>query len=55
MDYATIRDLMEIDADKISKVAIADINYEKVHTVYDIQYHIVGVTKYRYHILKGEI
>jgi putative transposase len=25
------------------------------HTVYDIQYHIVWVTKYRYHILKGEI
>ena len=26
MDYATIRDLMKIDADKISKVVIADIN-----------------------------
>jgi len=25
------------------------------HTVYDIQYHFVWVTKYRYQILKGEI
>jgi putative transposase len=25
------------------------------HTVYEIQYHIIWVTKYRYHILKGEI
>ena len=25
------------------------------HTVYDIKYHIVWVTKYRYQILKGEI
>ena len=25
------------------------------HTVYDIQYHFVWVTKYRYHILKGEV
>ena len=25
------------------------------HTVYDIKYHIVWVTKYRYHVLKGEI
>ena len=25
------------------------------HTVYDIQYHFVWVTKYRYHILTGEI
>lgn len=25
------------------------------HTVYDIQYHFVWVTKYRYHVLKGEI
>ena len=25
------------------------------HTIYDIQYHFVWVTKYRYHILRGEI
>jgi putative transposase len=25
------------------------------HTVYDIQYHFVWVTKYRYHVLQGEI
>ena len=25
------------------------------HTVYDIQYHFVWVTKYRYHILTGDI
>lgn len=25
------------------------------HTVYDIQYHFVWVTKYRYHILKGDM
>jgi putative transposase len=25
------------------------------HTVYDIKYHIVWITKYRYHVLKGEI
>ncbi|MBW1678753.1 MAG: transposase [Deltaproteobacteria bacterium] len=25
------------------------------HTVYDIQYHLVWVTKYRYHILKGKM
>ena len=25
------------------------------HTIYDIQYHFVWVTKYRYHILKGDI
>jgi len=25
------------------------------HTVYDIQYHLVLVTKYRYHVLKGDI
>src|SRR6266700_2558402 len=24
------------------------------HTVYDIQYHFVGVTKYRYQVLRGE-
>ena len=24
-------------------------------TVYDIQYHLVGVTKYRYHIVKGDV
>lgn len=26
-----------------------------LHTIYDIQYHFVWVTKYRYHILKEEI
>ena len=26
-----------------------------VHSVYDIKYHMIWVTKYRYHILKGEI
>ena len=25
------------------------------HTVYDIQYHLVWVSKYRYHVLKGEV
>ena len=25
------------------------------HRVYDIQYHFVWVTKYRYHILKGDV
>ena len=25
------------------------------HTVYDIQYHFVWVTKYRYQVLKGEV
>ena len=25
------------------------------HTIYDIQYHIVWVTKYRYHVLKGDV
>lgn len=25
------------------------------HTVYDIKYHIVWTTKYRYHVLKGEV
>ena len=25
------------------------------HTVYDIQYHFVWVTKYRYHVLTGEV
>jgi len=25
------------------------------HTIYDIQYHLVWVTKYRYHVLAGEV
>ena len=25
------------------------------HTVYDLQYHVVWVTKYRYHILRGDV
>ncbi len=25
------------------------------HSVYDIQYHFVWVTKYRYHVLEGEV
>lgn len=25
------------------------------HSVYDIKYHVVWVTKYRYHVLTGEI
>ena len=25
------------------------------HTVYDIQYHLVWETKYRYHVLRGEV
>jgi putative transposase len=25
------------------------------HTVYDIQYHFVWATKYRYHVLRGEV
>ena len=31
-------------------------DYRKgAHTVYDIQYHLVWVTKYRYHVLQAEI
>ena len=31
-------------------------DYRKgAHTVYDIKYHVVWVTKYRYQVLKGEI
>jgi putative transposase len=31
-------------------------HYRKTsHVVYDIKYHICWVTKYRYHVLKGEI
>ena len=31
-------------------------HYRKgAHTVYDIKYHLVWVTKYRYHVLQGEI
>lgn len=31
-------------------------DYRKgAHTIYDIQYHIVWVTKYRYKLLKGEV
>ena len=33
MAYATIKDLLEIDTDEVSKVVIADINYEKVKNV----------------------
>ena len=25
------------------------------HTIYDIRYHLVRVTKYRYHVLTGEV
>jgi len=25
------------------------------HTVYDIKYHVVWVTKYRYHVLRGDV
>ncbi len=25
------------------------------HTIYDIKYHIIWVTKYRYHVLSGNI
>ena len=25
------------------------------HSVYDIKYHLIWVTKYRYHVLKGEV
>jgi len=35
MAYATIKDLLEIDTDEVSKVVIADINYEKVKNVAD--------------------
>ena len=32
------------------------VEYRKgPHTVYDIQYHFVWVTKYRYHVLRGEL
>jgi len=31
-------------------------NYRKgAHTVHDIKYHFVWITKYRYHVLKGDI
>lgn len=32
MAYATIKDLLEIDTDEISRLTIADINYEKLKT-----------------------
>ncbi|HUV46378.1 MAG TPA: saccharopine dehydrogenase NADP-binding domain-containing protein, partial [Dehalococcoidia bacterium] len=35
MAYAIIRDLLEIDTNEVSKVVIADINYEKVKNVAD--------------------
>ena len=35
MSYAIIKDLLEIDTDEVSKVVIADINYEKVKNVAD--------------------
>jgi lysine 6-dehydrogenase len=35
MAYAIIKDLLEIDTDEVSKVVIADINYEKVKNVAD--------------------
>lgn len=25
------------------------------HSIYDIKYHVIWVTKYRYHVLKGEV
>ncbi|MFC0015518.1 MULTISPECIES: IS200/IS605 family transposase [Allobacillus] len=25
------------------------------HTVYDIKYHVIWVTKYRYHVLRGDV
>ena len=25
------------------------------HTIYDIKYHIIWVTKYRYHVLNGNV
>lgn len=28
---------------------------EGAHTVFDLKYHVVWVTKYRYHVLKGDI
>ena len=32
------------------------MEYRKgAHTVYNIQYHFVWVTKYRYHVLVGEV
>ena len=32
------------------------MEYRKAsHTVYNIQYHFVWVTKYRYHVLAGEV
>jgi len=32
------------------------VEYRKgPHTVYDIQYHFVWVTKYRYHVLRGPV
>lgn len=29
--------------------------HQGAHKVYDIQYHLVWVTKYRYHLLRGEV
>ena len=34
---------------------MSDEYKKEAHTVYDIQYHFVWVTKYRYYMLKGEI
>ncbi|HET7462075.1 MAG TPA: IS200/IS605 family transposase, partial [Longimicrobium sp.] len=30
-------------------------NREGSHTVFNIQYHLVWVTKYRYHVVRGEV
>jgi putative transposase len=30
-------------------------NRKGAHTVFNIQYHLVWVTKYRYHVLRGEV
>ena len=33
-----------------------EVEYRKgSHTVYNIEYHVVWVTKYRYHVLTGEV
>ena len=29
--------------------------HHSAHAVWDIKYHVVGITKYRYKVLRGEV
>ena len=32
------------------------VDYQRgSHTLHDIKYHLVWITKYRYHVLRGEV